>query len=100
MRTRIAFWRAQFIAHLEHFVAQLGRRGFELKSLARLCGDDDGVGVILAEQQADSEHVRAKLRTDPGQLITRIVDAVSYAKQAGRQVVFTAEDDAWLRGGL
>ncbi|PRX46632.1 isopropylmalate/homocitrate/citramalate synthase [Prauserella shujinwangii] len=37
-------------------------------------------------------HIRAKLRTTPDALLRDAADAVAYAKRAGHQVVFAAED--------
>ena len=47
--------------------------------------------IALFAGTSDS-HVQAKLRIEPGRLIRQIGDAVGYAKESGRQVVFTAED--------
>lgn len=53
---------------------------------------DSGAHSIALFAGTSESHVRRKLRTTPERLVEQVADAVRYAKQSGRQVVFAAED--------
>lgn len=53
---------------------------------------ESGAHSIALFTGTSEAHVRAKLRTTPERLVAGIRDAVTLAKQSGRNVVFAAED--------